>query len=273
MKKRSADFFVRDARVDWKVHTSLNREGDRMSELVLAIGFPYGAPDLERAYRKNLANALLLGIALAYSLVGCYWGGVYFLRNDASSPPRPEVKIEYVNLGPPPSIGGANTPPSVSVAAPVAKPSTGVPVPVPDAEVNPEQTFVTAQEFNALGEASGEGAEAGGGEVAIDAPIQIEEEMPPSEIVFFQKAPVIIKRMHPVYPEIARKANLEGTVWVKLWVNREGKVKQVIVVKSTSDIFNQPTIDAAMQFVFTPAMMQNGPVAVWVTMPFHYRLK
>jgi hypothetical protein len=51
-----------------------------MSELVLSVGFPYGAPELERAYRKYFTSALLLGIALAYSLVGCYWGGVYFLK-------------------------------------------------------------------------------------------------------------------------------------------------------------------------------------------------
>ncbi len=243
-----------------------------MSELVLAIGFPYGAPELERAYRKNLANALLLGIALAYSLVGCYWGGVYFL-NDASPPPLPELKIEYINLGPPPSIAGTNAPPPVSVAAPAAKPSVGVPVPVPDAEVNPVRTFVTAKDFKALGDTSGKGAGVGDAEIIGEPLIQIVDDSPPPKFVIVEKAPVIIKHPQPVYPDIARRVGLEGTVWVELWVTKEGKVKTVVVVKSTSDIFNQPTIDAAMQFVFAPAIMQNGPVAVWVTIPFHYRLK
>ncbi len=243
-----------------------------MSEFILATGFPYGAPDLERAYRKYLASALALGIAFAYSLVGFYWGGIYFLKDDTFSPPLIKVKIEYINLGLPPSLSGVNAP-LISVATPAVKPSTGIPVPVPDAEVNPEQTFVTAQEMNAIGETSGEGAGVGGGEATVEAPIQIEEDSPPPKVVIFQKAPVIIKRVQPGYPEIARKAGIEGTVWVELWVTKEGKVKKAVVVKSASEIFNQPTLDAAAQFVFTPAMMQNGPVAVWVTMPFHYRLK
>ncbi len=244
-----------------------------MSELVLSIGFPYGAPDLERAYRKYLASALLLGIALAYSLVGCYWGGVYFLKDDASPPPRLTVIIDPLKLGPPPSIAGANASPPISVASPAVKPSTGIPVPVPDAEVNPEQTFVTPQEMNPAGETSGDGAGVGSGEVIGKAPIQIQEDSPPPKFVFVEIAPVIIKRVQPVYPEIARKAGIEGTVWVELWITKEGKVKKAVVVKSASEIFNQPTLDAAVQFVFTPAMMQNGPVAVWVTLPFHYRLK
>ncbi|MCI0696274.1 energy transducer TonB [candidate division KSB1 bacterium] len=243
-----------------------------MSELVLSIGFPYGAPDLERTYRKNLANALLLGIAFAYSLVGCYWGGVYFLKDGNSSPPLIKMKIEYVNLRPPPSIAGTNAPP-ITVATLAVKPSTGIPVPVPDAEVNSERTFVTPQEMNALGETSGEGTRVIGGGENIEAPIQIQDDSPPPKFVIVEKTPVIIKRVQPVYPEIARKAGIEGTVWVELWITKKGKVKKGVVIKSTSDIFNQPTLDAAMQFVFTPAIMQNGPVAVWVTMPFHYRLK
>ncbi len=244
-----------------------------MSGLVLSAGFPYGAPELERAYRKYFTSALLLGIALAYSLVGCYWGGVYFLKDDVTPPPRRTVILGPLKLGPPPSIAGAKALPPFSVATLAMKPSTGIPVPVPDAEVNPEQAFVTPQDFNALSGTSGEGAGVVGGEGNIEVPIQIQEDSPPPKFVPFEKAPVIIKRVQPAYPEIARKAEIEGTVWVELWVTKEGKVKKAVVMKSTSDIFNQPTLDAAVQFVFTPAMMQSGPVAVWVTMPFYYKLK
>lgn len=244
-----------------------------MSELVLSAGFPYGAPELERAYRKYFTGALLLGIALAYSLVGCYWGGVYFLKDDASPPPRLTVIRDPLKLAPPPSIAGAKALPPISAETPAAKPSTGTPVPVPDTEVNPEQAFVTPQELNASVETRGEGTGVLSREANIEAPIQIQDDSPPPKVVFFQKAPGIVKHVQPTYPEIARKAGIEGTVWVELWVTKEGNVKKAVVVKSMAEIFNQPTIDAAIQLVFTPAMMQNGPVAVWVTMPFHYRLK
>ena len=32
------------------------------------------------------------------------------------------------------------------------------------------------------------------------------------------------------------------------------------------------TQKAAMQWVFTPAMMNNGPVAVWAAVPFRFKL-
>jgi hypothetical protein len=36
---------------------------------------------------------------------------------------------------------------------------------------------------------------------------------------------------------------------------------------------NDSAIEAAMQFVFTPAYMNNGPVMVWVSLPFRFQIK
>jgi TonB family protein len=99
-----------------------------------------------------------------------------------------------------------------------------------------------------------------------------QEEIPPPDFVEFDKAPAIIKRVNPVYPEIARKAGLEGTVWVKMWVDKEGKVKKAVIQKSGSEIFDQSALDAATQFVFQPALNKNSPVEVWVSIPFHFKL-
>ncbi|GAG02318.1 unnamed protein product, partial [marine sediment metagenome] len=33
-----------------------------------------------------------------------------------------------------------------------------------------------------------------------------------------------------------------------------------------------PAVKAAMSFVFTPAYMNNGPVSVWVSIPFKFKL-
>jgi len=95
----------------------------------------------------------------------------------------------------------------------------------------------------------------------------------PSDIGLSEKAPVIVKRAHPIYPDSARKARLEGEVWVKIWVTQNGGVKKVLVTKSSASIFNQPAIDAAWKFVFTPAILDGKPIDVWVVFPFHFRLK
>jgi outer membrane biosynthesis protein TonB len=50
-------------------------------------------------------------------------------------------------------------------------------------------------------------------------------------------------------------------------------VRDVVILKSDYDIFNESVIDAAREFVFTPAYMNNGAVAVWVAFPFSFKLK
>jgi len=177
--------------------------------------------------------------------------------------------MKYSDLGPPPSMTSANTPPPISVTAPTAKPSVGAPVPVPDAEVSAEQTMATQAEMSQvtpIGDATG------AGEVAVQQDIKIDDDAPPADFVAVEKEPVVVKKVEPKYPELAMRAGLEGKVWVKIWVDKEGKAKQVLVMKSDAEIFNEPAIEAAKQFVFTPAYMNNGPVSVWVSVPFKFRL-
>lgn len=96
---------------------------------------------------------------------------------------------------------------------------------------------------------------------------------PPPDFVAYEKAPQIIKSVAPVYPEEARKAGLEGTVWIKIWVGKAGKPVKVVIQKSASDIFDEAAIAAAKQFVFTPAILKGVPTDVWVSIPFYFRLK
>jgi TonB family protein len=91
-------------------------------------------------------------------------------------------------------------------------------------------------------------------------------------IIPYDKAPQIVRKVDPTYPETAKRAGLEGKVVVEMGVDREGKVKQVGVLKSDADIFNKPASKAAKQFVFTPAYLHNEPVAAWLTYEFQFRL-
>ena len=92
------------------------------------------------------------------------------------------------------------------------------------------------------------------------------------DFVPYDKEPQIIKKVEPKYPELAKRTGLEGKVIVKMFVNTEGKVTRVVVLKSDAEVFNEPAIEAAKQFVFTPAYVNNKPVAVWISYPFQFRL-
>jgi TonB family protein len=98
------------------------------------------------------------------------------------------------------------------------------------------------------------------------------QEAPPPDQVAVDKEPTLLKKVEPVYPELAKKAGLEGKVWVKILVDTEGKPKQVVILKSDSDVFNQVAVDAANQFLFTPAYLKDKPVSVWVSVPFKFKL-
>ena len=98
------------------------------------------------------------------------------------------------------------------------------------------------------------------------------QEAPPQDFVEVDQQPEVIKKVAPLYPELARKAGLEGAVWVKIWIDTAGKPKQVTILKSDADVFNQVTIDAAKQFEFKPARIKDRPVSVWVSLPFKYKL-
>ena len=226
----------------------------------------YGAVELKASQQKYWWWGLGIAVAIHFVIVGSYYLAEV-LR--AEEPPTISVRImRYSDLGPPPSITQTNTPPPIAVTAPVAKPTVGVPVPVPDAEVSAEQTIATQQEMSQQPAPVVEGT--GTGPVEIQKDISIEE--PPADFVPVEKEPVVVKKVEPKYPELAMRAGLEGKVWVKIWVDKEGKPKQVVVLKSDAEIFNEPAIEAAKQFVFTPAYMNNGPVSVWVSVPFKFTL-
>jgi protein TonB len=226
-----------------------------------------------KIYRKNAIKAMAISTGIFFSIIASYYITQWIQEEEE---PMYTVRImKYSDLGPPPSISNTEAAPQVSVSAPVARPSIGIPVPVPDAEVSPEQTFATQDELASapspvLGD---EGTGTGNVQVDITEDIKIEEEVEPEDFVAYEKEPVPISRAEPKYPEIALKAGLEGTVYVKVWVDKEGKPKKVTVIKSDAEIFNDAAIAAAWQWAFTPAMMNNGPVAVNVTIPFKFKLK
>lgn len=237
-----------------------------MEQLDVKYKTDYGAAELKRTYKKYLTIALVIGMAFHFLGVGAYWGAMYLSQDDG---PSGTVKliIRYSDLGPPPSLTEAMAA-QVTAANAGVKPSVGIPVPVPDAEVSPEQTIATQEEMSKQTAPVDLGA--GGNsekEIKID-----EDEAPPADYVPYEKAPEAVKQIQPKYPDLATRAGLEGTVWVKIWVDKEGKPKKAVVQKSDAEIFNQPATDAAMQWVFTPAMMKNGPVSVWVSIPFRFKL-
>lgn len=104
---------------------------------------------------------------------------------------------------------------------------------------------------------------------AVEVP---QQEKAPPDSVFVDVQPAVKKRANPVYPKTALAAGIEGVVYVRLWVDTEGKVHDVKIIKSENDALNQSAIDAARQFEFAPATVGGKPVSVWVSVPFKFKI-
>ena len=97
--------------------------------------------------------------------------------------------------------------------------------------------------------------------------------VPPLDSLAVEMPPKPLISVSPDYPNQARKAGLEGIVWVKMWVTKTGNVKRGIVMKSDDPIFNESALRAAVLWQFRPAILDGEPAAVWVAIPFTFKIR
>jgi protein TonB len=226
---------------------------------------PYGAPELMEVARKYMFRATMVAIG---SMVGVFV--LMFVTNMILSQQReaiPVVQMQVSDLAAPPPLSQDTPPPQVQVAPAAAPPAAAIPVPVPDAEAPQEQTIMSQEE---IATSTPGMAESGEGQQIVVAPS--EDELPKfGDYVYVEELPEAITRVPPQYPDLAREAGVDGTVMVQALVGKDGKVKDVRVVKSIP-MLDENAKAAVRQWVFKPALSNNKPVAVWVGVPVKFSL-
>lgn len=103
---------------------------------------------------------------------------------------------------------------------------------------------------------------------------QAEESLPgPDEFVKVTTVPEILKYEAPVYPDSAKNAHLTGTTWVKTLVDSTGKVRNVIISKSSGHgDLDDAAVKAAWSYTYKPATLDGKPIAVWITYKINFTL-
>ena len=225
---------------------------------------PYGAPELREVARKYMVRAVLVGCAIWIVMFLLSLGTGVFLSH------RPKetsvIVVPYRELAAPPPLTQDAPPPQVAITQPVAPPTVGVAVPVPDAEAPPEQTIASQEEIAQ----TTPGVDAGKGDLVVAPP---SDDLPQfGEYVYVEELPEAITKVKPDYPDIAREAGVDGVVLVQALVGKDGKVKDVRVVKPIP-MLDDAAITAVKQWVFKPALSNNKPVAVWVAVPVRFSLQ
>lgn len=75
------------------------------------------------------------------------------------------------------------------------------------------------------------------------------------------------------YPEIAKKAGVEGKVFVQFVVDKNGKVLNPLVVRSIGAGCDEEALRALAKMKFKPGKQRGVPVAVRMTIPIVFKLR
>jgi len=93
--------------------------------------------------------------------------------------------------------------------------------------------------------------------------------------VVYEDAPVVLRRVNPVYPDALRRARIQGTVVLQVEVLIDGSIGAIEVFRSVMPGpggLDEAAIEAVRQWQFQPAQSGGRPVAVWITQPINFTI-
>ncbi len=76
-----------------------------------------------------------------------------------------------------------------------------------------------------------------------------------------------------VYPEIAKRAGVEGKVYVKAYVDEQGNVTKTEVVKGLGAGLDEAAVSAVQKTKFKPGKQRGKAVKVQVMIPIQFKLQ
>jgi len=182
-------------------------------------------------------------------------------------------------IAPPPALGTPNPTPAqprprtsnaVAPHVPVA------PIPVTTPTVIPNTITPAADSVSNVGPATtigspigsdiGVGANSPSSAIAPDA-------AGPLAIGNGVKSPVVMRRVEPIYPPLAIRARMSGSVVLECIIDKSGRIRDVRVVTSSFTAFEQPAIDAVRQWLFAPGTLNGQPVDTIFELTVKFQVK
>ncbi|HBE72765.1 MAG TPA: hypothetical protein DDW31_01465 [candidate division Zixibacteria bacterium] len=218
--------------------------------------------------KKSMLITLTGGLALVLGGMSYLAVGAYI---EARKPPveAPMVRITYSQLGAPPSLSGSQVEQVQVAGAAAAAPTMGRPTPVPDDQAV-DESAATQRELGAISAGAATSGEMSTGSMVVDEAIPDR-----SAYVAMEKSPEVLRHAKVDYPDLARRAQAEGRVFLQLLVDVDGRVMRAEIAKSSGNpVLDEAALDAGKTVLFTPAIAPGGKaVRVWVMYPVTFSLK
>lgn len=230
---------------------------------------PYGAPELHAGSRGRMLRAQVAAVMFVALMFATAWLAIPRLPE----PARPRETV--ITLGPIPPLAVPRAPRTKPSAVPKAKAADhGRLVPV-------DRDVETDQEIKSFTGSSDPDGQTGSDEGVITEPGPtagngiVEERLPGrDEYVWADEYPVAITMIEPRYSDLAVMAQAEGRVVVHMLVGKDGRVVRAEVdEKIHVPLLDESALEASRRWVFKPAFAGKHPVAVWVSVPFVFRLR
>jgi periplasmic protein TonB len=230
--------------------------------------------------RGRKAVSLPVSLALHVLVIGALVGASIWFVEDVPEPPIPVTFYAAAPPPPPPPPAAAPKPaaPKPEVQKPVPiKPSemtapTVIPEKIPEPLAAPEVEAPASEGVEGGVEGGVPGGVPGGvlgGVVGGTGPGTGDE---PLRVGGDVKAPQLINRVEPSYPEAARKARMEGVVILEAIITANGNVEEVKVLKSVNPLLDAAATRAVQQWRYRPATLNGRAVRVYLTVTVTFNL-
>ena len=72
---------------------------------------------------------------------------------------------------------------------------------------------------------------------------------------------------------MAKSAGIEGTVNLEFFIDKNGDVTEVEIIRGTGTVLDQAAIDAVKKSKWTPARQKGEKVGVWIGQTLTFNLK
>lgn len=175
-------------------------------------------------------------------------------------PDRPPV-------APPPSGGGGRRRPSSMPMTIGDRPPLTEPATVADPEAGlivGGPTWESGGGPEGPGPAGPDSGGPGGGDGAIGSrgPVRPGGDLQP---------PAKVRHVTPVYPELARRAGVEGVVVLECVIDPSGHVAEVKILRG-QPLLDRAAVEAVRQWVYSPTRLNGVPVAVLLTVTVQFKI-
>jgi len=238
----------------------------------------YGSYKLRKSYKKYVTISMWIAIFIV--LMVTTGPAIYKWINPEEVVEKKKRVVQITQLEQPPSIGEQQE--IEEIQAPPLKSTIKFTPPVvkPDEQVTDEY-MPTVDELKEVdpGAETQEGVEGGVDYSLIEVEEKVvEQEAAPTYFVAVEEMPEPIGGIKAIqekitYPEIAKRAGVEGKVYVLAFVDEGGNVTKAQILKGIGAGCDEAARDAVLQTKFKPGKQRGVPVKVQVSIPIIFKLQ